>query len=131
MIFYLWSKEYGVLCYYLEFILPEDGCKQDKTFKNHVIFFYPSIDNVLISICIVSLYGTPWFLTLFAASFPIGFVSRVLDLVFLEGKPAVIKVSPSLILSLFKVEFFLPLTFYLNADKIWIKSCIQILYLWS
>ena len=35
-----------------------------------------------------SLYATPWFLTLFAANFPLGFVSRVLDLVFLEGTAA-------------------------------------------
>jgi len=44
-----------------------------------------------------SLYGTPWFLTLFAASFPIGFVARVLDLVFLEGKQAVIKIGACLL----------------------------------
>ena len=35
-----------------------------------------------------SLYATPWFLTIFAAHFPLGFVSRVLDLVFLEGTAA-------------------------------------------
>ena len=43
---------------------------------------------------IISLYGhgynlryaTPWFLTLFAAHFPLGFVARVLDLVFLEAR---------------------------------------------
>ena len=41
-----------------------------------------------------SLYATPWFLTLFAANFPLGFVSRVLDLVFLEGTAsALVKVS--------------------------------------
>ena len=39
-----------------------------------------------------SLYATPWFLTLFAAHFPLGFVARVLDLIFLEGKNAIIKV---------------------------------------
>ena len=31
-------------------------------------------------------YATPWFLTLFAAHFPLGFVARVLDLVFLEAR---------------------------------------------
>ena len=35
-----------------------------------------------------SLYATPWFLTIFAAHFPLGFVSRVLDLVFLEDTAA-------------------------------------------
>lgn len=40
-----------------------------------------------------SLYATPWFLTLFAAHFPLGFVSRVFDLLFLEGPHAIIKVG--------------------------------------
>ena len=39
-----------------------------------------------------SLYATPWLVTLFAAHFPLGFVARVLDLVFLQGTTAVIKV---------------------------------------
>ena len=48
-----------------------------------------------------SLYATPWFLTLFAAHFPLGFVCRVLDLIFLEGSTAVlIKVSVCLLLEL-------------------------------
>ena len=34
------------------------------------------------------MYATPWFLTIFAANFPLGFVSRVLDIVFLEGTAA-------------------------------------------
>merc|ERR1712130_177316 len=40
-----------------------------------------------------SLYATPWFLTLFAAHFPLGFVARVFDLIFLEGAGAIIKVG--------------------------------------
>ena len=40
-----------------------------------------------------SLYATPWFLTLFAAHFPLGFVARVFDLLFFEGAEAIIKVS--------------------------------------
>lgn len=40
-----------------------------------------------------SLYATPWFLTLFAAHFPLGFVARVFDLIFLEGAAAIIKVG--------------------------------------
>ena len=48
-----------------------------------------------------SLYATPWFLTLFAAHFPLGFVCRVLDLIFLEGSAAVItKVAVCLLLEL-------------------------------
>jgi hypothetical protein len=39
------------------------------------------------------LYATPWFLTLFAAHFPLGFVARVLDLILLEGTNAIIKVQ--------------------------------------
>ena len=45
-----------------------------------------------------SLYATPWFLTIFAANFPLGFVSRVLDLVFLEGTAAaLVKVAVCLL----------------------------------
>eukprot|EP00092_Neocalanus_flemingeri_P108594 GFUD01139469.1.p1 GENE.GFUD01139469.1~~GFUD01139469.1.p1 ORF type:complete len:1170 (+),score=333.86 GFUD01139469.1:112-3621(+) len=40
-----------------------------------------------------SLYATPWFLTLFAAHFPLGFVARVFDLIFLEGAAAIIRVG--------------------------------------
>ena len=40
-----------------------------------------------------SLYATPWLVTMFAAHFPLGFVVRVLDLVFLEGPTAVLKVA--------------------------------------
>ena len=48
-----------------------------------------------------SLYATPWFLTLFAANFPLGFVARVLDLIFLEGSvAAVIKISVCLMLEM-------------------------------
>ena len=42
-----------------------------------------------------SLYATPWFLTLFAAHFPLGFVARVFDLLFFEGSDAIIKVKNS------------------------------------
>ena len=48
-----------------------------------------------------SLYATPWILTLFAAHFPLGFVCRVLDLVFLENSATVIiKVAVCLLLEL-------------------------------
>jgi len=47
-----------------------------------------------------SLYATPWFLTLFAAHFPLGFVARVFDLLFLEGPSSIIKVSVCLMVEL-------------------------------
>ena len=40
-----------------------------------------------------SLYATPWFITIFATHFPLGFVARVFDLLFLEGPVAIIKVG--------------------------------------
>ena len=40
-----------------------------------------------------SLYATPWFLTVFASCFPLGFVARVFDLLFLDGLAAIIKVA--------------------------------------
>ncbi|XP_035225179.1 TBC1 domain family member 1-like [Stegodyphus dumicola] len=40
-----------------------------------------------------TLYAAPWFLTLFASQFPVGFVSRLFDLIFLSGIDVVFKVS--------------------------------------
>ncbi|XP_076347797.1 PTB_TBC1D1_like and TBC domain-containing protein plx [Tachypleus tridentatus] len=40
-----------------------------------------------------TLYAAPWFLTLFASQFPLGFVSRLFDLIFLQGIEAVFKVA--------------------------------------
>jgi len=46
-----------------------------------------------------SLYATPWFLTIFAANFPLGFVARVMDLIILEASLApVIKIAVCLLL---------------------------------
>lgn len=44
-----------------------------------------------------SLYAAPWFLTLFASQFPLGFVSRLLDLIFLMGIEAIFRVSLNLL----------------------------------
>ena len=52
-----------------------------------------------------SLYATPWFLTIFAAHFPLGFVSRVLDLVFLEGTAAAL-VKVIIIIELLMMRMF-------------------------
>ncbi|CAL4115369.1 unnamed protein product, partial [Meganyctiphanes norvegica] len=42
---------------------------------------------------IPQLYAAPWFLTLFGSQFPISFVVRVFDLLFLEGIQAIFKVA--------------------------------------
>lgn len=57
-----------------------------------MIFFAGRYLSLFLNRFLFSLYATPWFLTLFAAHFPLGFVSRVLDLIFIEGKSAIIKV---------------------------------------
>ncbi|BFZ14941.1 hypothetical protein BsWGS_17980 [Bradybaena similaris] len=44
-----------------------------------------------------SLYAAPWFLTMFASQFPLGFVARVFDMVFIQGTDALFKVALTLI----------------------------------
>uniref|UniRef100_A0A3Q3EBM9 TBC1 domain family member 4 n=1 Tax=Labrus bergylta TaxID=56723 RepID=A0A3Q3EBM9_9LABR len=44
-----------------------------------------------------SLYATPWFLTAFASHFPLGFVARVFDMLFLQGSEVIFKVAMSLL----------------------------------
>lgn len=44
-----------------------------------------------------ALFAAPWFLTLFASQFPLGFVARLFDAVFLEGVEAVFKGALSLL----------------------------------
>ncbi|XP_077380915.1 TBC1 domain family member 1 isoform X2 [Festucalex cinctus] len=44
-----------------------------------------------------SLYATPWFLTAFASHFPLGFVARVFDMLFLQGPEVLFKVALSLL----------------------------------
>nr|XP_057921475.1 TBC1 domain family member 1 isoform X3 [Doryrhamphus excisus] len=44
-----------------------------------------------------SLYATPWFLTAFASHFPLGFVARVFDMLFLQGPEVIFKVALSLL----------------------------------
>ncbi|XP_041054884.1 TBC1 domain family member 4 isoform X2 [Carcharodon carcharias] len=46
-----------------------------------------------------SLYAAPWFLTFFASQFPLGFVARVFDIMFLQGTDVVFKVALSLLSS--------------------------------
>ncbi|XP_041360005.1 TBC1 domain family member 4-like isoform X2 [Gigantopelta aegis] len=40
-----------------------------------------------------TLYAAPWFLTLFASQFPLGFVARCFDMIFIQGIDAVFKIS--------------------------------------
>ncbi|KAK2717633.1 hypothetical protein QYM36_006417, partial [Artemia franciscana] len=42
-------------------------------------------------------YASPWFLTIFASQFPLGFVVRVFDLIFLYGIEAIFRVSLALL----------------------------------
>ncbi|XP_054715588.1 TBC1 domain family member 1-like [Uloborus diversus] len=44
-----------------------------------------------------TLYAAPWFLTIFASHFPIGFVARLLDMLFLQGISVLFKVSALLL----------------------------------
>ncbi|XP_008117216.2 TBC1 domain family member 1 isoform X7 [Anolis carolinensis] len=44
-----------------------------------------------------SLYAAPWFLTMFASQFPLGFVARVFDILFLHGPEVIFKVALSLL----------------------------------
>uniref|UniRef100_A0A8C5REK7 TBC1 domain family member 4 n=1 Tax=Laticauda laticaudata TaxID=8630 RepID=A0A8C5REK7_LATLA len=44
-----------------------------------------------------SLYAAPWFLTLFASQFPLGFVARVFDVMLLQGPEVLFKVALSLL----------------------------------
>ncbi|XP_061081628.1 TBC1 domain family member 4 isoform X2 [Conger conger] len=40
-----------------------------------------------------SLYAAPWFLTLFASQFPLGFVARIFDILFVQGTEVIFKVA--------------------------------------
>ncbi|XP_076232000.1 PTB_TBC1D1_like and TBC domain-containing protein plx isoform X2 [Calliopsis andreniformis] len=44
-----------------------------------------------------TLYAAPWLLTLFASQFPLGFVTRVFDLIFLESTEVIFRVSMALL----------------------------------
>ncbi|XP_016895278.2 TBC1 domain family member 4 isoform X2 [Cynoglossus semilaevis] len=46
-----------------------------------------------------SLYAAPWFLTLFASQFPLGFVSRIFDFLFAQGTEVIFKVALCLLSS--------------------------------
>uniref|UniRef100_A0A8C8K3S5 TBC1 domain family member 4 n=1 Tax=Oncorhynchus tshawytscha TaxID=74940 RepID=A0A8C8K3S5_ONCTS len=46
-----------------------------------------------------TLYAAPWFLTLFASQFPLGFVARIFDILFAQGSEVIFKVALCLLSS--------------------------------
>uniref|UniRef100_A0A3P8X9B5 TBC1 domain family member 4 n=1 Tax=Esox lucius TaxID=8010 RepID=A0A3P8X9B5_ESOLU len=46
-----------------------------------------------------SLYAAPWFLTLFASQFPLGYVARIFDILFVQGNEVIFKVALCLLSS--------------------------------
>lgn len=65
-----------------------------RLLRDHQYSIFEHFDRMDIS---PSLYAAPWFLTLFASQFPLGFVSRLLDLIFLYGIEAIFRVSLTLL----------------------------------
>lgn len=65
-----------------------------RLLRDHEYELFNHFDHYDIS---PSLYAAPWFLTLFASQFSLGFVARVLDLIFLIGIEAVFRVSLNLL----------------------------------
>lgn len=65
-----------------------------RLLRDHEYDLFNHFDNYDIS---PSLYAAPWFLTLFASQFPLGFVARLFDLIFLIGIEAIFRVSLNLL----------------------------------
>lgn len=65
-----------------------------RLLRDHQYDIFNHFDKLDIS---PSLYAAPWFLTLFASQFPLGFVSRLLDLIFLVGIEAIFRVALTLL----------------------------------
>jgi len=65
-----------------------------RLLRDHEYDLFNHFDNHDIS---PSLYAAPWFLTLFASQFPLGFVARLLDLIFLMGIEAIFRLSLNLL----------------------------------
>lgn len=61
-----------------------------RLLRDHQYEIFDQFDRLDIS---PSLYAAPWFLTLFASQFPLGFVARLLDLIYLIGIEAIFRVS--------------------------------------
>lgn len=65
-----------------------------RLLRDHQYDLFYHFDHLDIS---PSLYAAPWFLTLFASQFPLGFVARLLDLIFLIGIEAIFRVALNLL----------------------------------
>ncbi|XP_059145319.1 TBC1 domain family member 1-like [Physella acuta] len=65
-----------------------------RLLHDHYKDVYEHFENHEIS---PTLYAAPWFLTLFASQFPLGFVARVFDMLFVQGIDALFKVALMLI----------------------------------
>lgn len=67
-----------------------------------------------------TLYAAPWMLTLFASQFPLGFVARVLDLLFLDGRDVLFRVALALLerhrANLLERDSFEDIMDYLKGD---------------
>ncbi|XP_066262077.1 TBC1 domain family member 4 isoform X1 [Euwallacea similis] len=84
-----------------------------------------------------TLYAAPWILTLFASQFPLGFVARVFDLVFLEGADVIFRVALSLLTyhrdGILKCENFEEIMTYFkdeiaNVDKPTLDKLMKMIY---
>jgi len=86
-------------CDMRRFYMPDMAALQEAMYQLSRLLaeMEPALYEFLESHCVTPvLYLTPWFLTLFASSFPMSFSSRVLDLVLAEGPAAIFKISISL-----------------------------------
>ncbi|AAS53213.2 AFL161Cp [Eremothecium gossypii ATCC 10895] len=90
-------KNYGLR----EFFLPDMPGLQLKLYEFDRLLEEnsPQLYNHLIRLGIrSSMYATQWFLTLFAYKFPLGFVLRILDVIFVEGIESLLKFAVILML---------------------------------
>lgn len=65
-----------------------------RLLRDHEYGLFNHFDHYDIS---PSLYAAPWFLTLFASQFPLGFVARLFDMISLIGIEAIFRVSLNLL----------------------------------
>lgn len=74
-----------------------------------------------------TLYAAPWLLTIFASQFPLGFVTRVFDLIFLENIDVIFRVALALLThhreKLLKCDSFEAIMDYLKSKLPAIDGC--------
>ncbi|XP_044764233.1 TBC1 domain family member 1 isoform X2 [Coccinella septempunctata] len=85
-----------------------------------------------------TLYAAPWILTIFASQFPLGFVTRVFDLLFMEGLDVVFNVALALLTlhkdNLLKCSSFEEIMDYLKitltqVDKPMLEKIMKMVYI--